>query len=76
VARLRNGLLPLIDRFRRMARESIEAIRRMKQSPAAAVERAQAIEVVVVPVASDLPPAGPPSRFNGSRRPAERARVG
>ena len=48
VARLRDQLLPLVERVHRTARESIEAIRRMRQTPAMQVERAEAVNVVLI----------------------------
>ena len=47
VARLRDQLLPLVERAHRTARESIEAISRMRQAPAMRVERAEAISIVL-----------------------------
>jgi hypothetical protein len=48
VARLRDQLLPLVERAHRTARESIEAIRRTRQVPAIRVERAKAVEIRLV----------------------------
>ena len=48
VARLRDQLLPLVERVHRTARESIEAIRPMRQTPAMRVERAEAVNVVLI----------------------------
>jgi hypothetical protein len=45
VARLRDQLLPLVERAHRTARESIEAISRMRQAPAMRVERAEAVSI-------------------------------
>jgi hypothetical protein len=41
VARLRDQLLPLVERAHRTVRESIEAIGHMRQAPAMRVERAE-----------------------------------
>jgi hypothetical protein len=48
VARLRDQLLPLVERAHRTARESIEAIGRMRRMPAMRVERAEAVEIRLV----------------------------
>ena len=48
VTRLRDQLLPLVERAHRTVRESIEAIRRMRQVPAMRVERAEAVEIRLV----------------------------
>jgi len=48
VARLRDRLLPLVERSHRMARESVEAISRLRQVPAMSVERAQAVNIRLV----------------------------
>jgi hypothetical protein len=48
VARLRDQLLPLVERAHRTARDSIEAIRRTRQAPAMRVERAEAVEIRLV----------------------------
>jgi hypothetical protein len=47
VALLRDRLMPLIERFHRQARDGIEAIGRTRQTPAAQVERARPIELVL-----------------------------
>ena len=48
VARLRDKLLPLVEKSHRIARESIEAISRIRQGPSMAVERAEAVNIVLV----------------------------
>jgi hypothetical protein len=48
VARLRDKLLPLAERSQRLAREHIEAIGRMSRQPAMAVERAEAVNIVLI----------------------------
>jgi hypothetical protein len=48
VARLRDKLLPLVERSHRVARESIEAIRRIRLAPSIAVERAEAVSIRLV----------------------------
>src|SRR5271154_5284100 len=48
IARLRDQLLPLVERAHRTARESIEAIRRTRQVPAMRVERAEAVNIRLV----------------------------
>jgi hypothetical protein len=45
VARLRDQLLPLVERAHRTARKSIDAISRMRQMPAMRVERAEAVNI-------------------------------
>jgi hypothetical protein len=50
VARLRDKLLPLVEKSHRIARESIEAISRLRQAPSLSVERSEAIGVVLVPM--------------------------
>jgi hypothetical protein len=50
VARLRDKLLPLVEKSHRIARESIEAISRMRQAPSASVERSEGIRIVLVPI--------------------------
>ena len=52
VARLRDQLLPLVERAHRTARESIEAIGRMRQAPSMRVERAEAVNIVLLAPAS------------------------
>jgi hypothetical protein len=49
VARLRDQPLPLVERAHRTARESTEAIGRMRRMPAMPVERAEAVEIRLVP---------------------------
>jgi hypothetical protein len=48
VLQLRDKLLPLVEKFHRIARESIETISRMRQVPAMAVERAEPVNIVLV----------------------------
>ena len=48
VTRLRDQLLPLVERAHRTARENIEAIRRTRQVPAMRVERAEAVNIRLV----------------------------
>jgi hypothetical protein len=50
VARLRDKLLPLVEKSHRIARESIEAISRLRQAPSLSVERSEAIGIVLVPI--------------------------
>jgi hypothetical protein len=50
VARLRDQLLPLVEKSHRIARESIEAISRLRQAPSLSVERSEAIGVVLIPM--------------------------
>src|SRR5260370_26880426 len=45
---LRDRLMPVVEKFHRLAREHIEAITRLRQMPAVHVERAEAINLVVV----------------------------
>jgi hypothetical protein len=40
--------MPLVERFNRMGREGLEALGRMRQAPSLAVERAEAINVVLI----------------------------
>lgn len=47
VAKLRDQILPLIERFHGMARASIEALRRMDQAPSAKVERSEGLSIVL-----------------------------
>lgn len=48
VARLRDTLVPLAERSQRLAREHIEAIGRMSRQPAMAVERAEAVNIMLI----------------------------
>ena len=48
VTRLREQIMPLVERFNRMGREGIEALGRARQAPSLAVERAEAINIVLV----------------------------
>jgi hypothetical protein len=50
VARLRDKLLPLVEKSHRIARESIEAISRLRQAPSLSVERSEGIRIVLVPI--------------------------
>jgi hypothetical protein len=45
---LRDRLMPLVEKFHRLAREHIEAIARLRQTPAVHVERTEAVNLVVV----------------------------
>jgi hypothetical protein len=45
---LRDRLMPLVEKFHHLARNHIEAITRLRQTPAVHVERAEAISLVVV----------------------------
>jgi hypothetical protein len=47
VARLRDKLLPLVEKSHRIARESIEAISRLRQAPSLSVERSESIRIVL-----------------------------
>jgi hypothetical protein len=47
ITRLRDKLLPLVEKSHRIARESIEAIARMRQAPSLSVERAEAVNLVL-----------------------------
>jgi hypothetical protein len=47
IAMLRDRLMLLAERFHRMARESIEALGRMRQAPSLNVERAEAVQIVL-----------------------------
>jgi hypothetical protein len=47
VAKLRDSVMPLVERFHRMGRESMEALSRMRQVPAVSVERAGAITIAL-----------------------------
>jgi len=53
VRRLGEQIMPLVERFHRMGREGIEALNRMRQAPSLAVERAEAISVVLVAPAGE-----------------------
>ena len=48
VARLRDHLLPLAERFHRMAEAGIEALRRQRREPSVEVERAVPVRLRVV----------------------------
>jgi len=48
VRRLREQIMPLVERFNRMGREGLEALGRTRQTPSLAVERAEAINIVLV----------------------------
>ncbi len=48
VARLRDDLLPLAERFHRMAEAGIEALRRQRREPSVEVERSATVAVCVV----------------------------
>jgi hypothetical protein len=48
IGRLRDRLMPLVEKFHHLARNHIEAIGRLRQTPAVHVERAKAINLVVV----------------------------
>jgi hypothetical protein len=53
VARLRDQLLPLVEKTQRLAREHLEAVGRMRQAPSLSVERAEAVNVILLsPAAS------------------------
>lgn len=45
VAKLRDGIMSLVERFHRMGRESVEALGRVRQAPSAKVEKAQAVTI-------------------------------
>jgi hypothetical protein len=47
IAMLRDRLMPLAERFHRMARECIEALGRMRRAPSLNVERAEAVQIVL-----------------------------
>lgn len=47
VAKLRDSILPLIERFHRLGRESIDALARARQAPSASVERAEPLSIVL-----------------------------
>ena len=53
VVRLRETLMPLAERFSRMAREGVEGLRRQRQMPTGEVERAAAIEISLVPAPAE-----------------------
>jgi hypothetical protein len=42
--------LPLVEKSHRIARESIEAISRLRQAPSLSVERSAGIGIVLVPI--------------------------
>jgi hypothetical protein len=48
VRALTDRLMPLVEKFHRLAREHIEAIDQLRQKPAVRVERAEAINLVLV----------------------------
>ena len=48
VTRLRDQVMPMVERFNRMGREGIEALGRARQAPSLAVERAESINIVLV----------------------------
>jgi hypothetical protein len=48
VARLRDNLLPLAERFHRMAEAGIEALRRQRREPSVEVERAAPVSLRIV----------------------------
>ena len=48
VQRLREQIMSLVERFNRMGREGLEALGRARQAPSMAVERAEAISIVLV----------------------------
>src|SRR5437016_3398282 len=50
VARLRDKLLPLVEKSHRIARECIEAISRLRQAPSASVKRSEAIGIAPVAI--------------------------
>jgi hypothetical protein len=47
VAQLRDRIVPLIERFHRLGRESIDALTRARQAPSASVERAEPLSIVL-----------------------------
>ncbi len=47
VAKLRDSIMPLVERFHRMGRESIDALVRMRLAPALSVERAAPVTIVL-----------------------------
>jgi hypothetical protein len=47
VAKLRDSIMPLVERFHRMGRESIDALVRMHLAPAMSVERAAPVTIVL-----------------------------
>ncbi len=47
VAKLRDSIIPLVERFHRMGRESVEALGRMRQVPSAKVEQSEAVTIVL-----------------------------
>lgn len=48
IGKLSDRLMPVVEKFHRLAREHIEAIARLRQTPAVHIERAEAIRLVVV----------------------------
>jgi hypothetical protein len=52
VERLRETLVPLVEKFNRMGNEAIGAIRRQREAPSALVERARPLEIRVMSAAS------------------------
>ena len=48
VALLRDRLMPLVERFHRLGRESVEAFGRIRQAPSPQVEQAGTIEIVLI----------------------------
>jgi hypothetical protein len=49
ITMLRDRLMAIAERFHRMARESLEALGRMRQAPSLSVERAVAVQIVLIP---------------------------
>ncbi len=47
VAKLRDSILPLVETFHRMGRDSMEALGRMRQVPSVKVEQAEAVTIVL-----------------------------
>ena len=47
VAKLRDTIMPLVERFHRLGRESIDALTRARQAPSASVERAEPLSIVL-----------------------------
>jgi hypothetical protein len=45
---LRDKVLPLVEKSHRIAREGIESIARIRQMPSLRVERAEAVNIVLV----------------------------
>jgi hypothetical protein len=52
IAMLRDRLMPLAERFHRMARESLEALSRMREAASLSVERAEAVQILLIPRSS------------------------